>query len=271
MFRKLGFVLLTIAFAAVSSFADSVTATASGGGSNSTTSYWQEATYSLSSSVSSSSMTGGQTGSSSPYSATITYSPLPANVSITSATLTFNAVGTETQAQSAISSVGAIDPGYYYSVEYSYSCGWSTCYGYDTYYQSYGYSAGTMSTSGYETGFLSQIQSGSMTQNVAPASNGSIDLLALGFGSSLLNNSSLTFSGTTNQFQSDLFMSPGYNSWTDFTNTSSGTADITATLDIVYQQNPSDPPPSPSPTPEPASLALMVSGLGAALLKRRSR
>jgi len=272
MFRKQMLILAVIAFGAIYSSANTVTTTGSTTGSNSTTSYWNQTTYGTSSTVSNASMTGGQTSSSSPFSMLLSYSPLPSDASITAATLTFNVTGTETQSQSFISGSGPVTPGYYYTyyVSYSYSCGWNTCYGYYpvTNYYTYGYTSGTMSTSGYETGFLTQIQSGAMTQGVAPTSSGTIDLLALGLGSSLLGNSQLALGGSTSQSQSNFFTSSGWNDSTNFVNTTGGTADITATLNIDYQENP---PKSGSSVPEPASLALVFSGLGAVVMKIRRR
>jgi hypothetical protein len=269
LFSKRASILLLLLAASLYSAADTITSTGSTSGWDIATSYWYESTYGTSSSVATSYMTSGQTASSSPFSLALSYSAVPANSTITSATLSFNIAGTETGQQSLVTSGGAVTPGYYYTywVSYSYSCGWSTCY--DSYpvtqYYTYGYTSGTMSTGGYETGFLNQIQSGTMTQNVAPTNSGTIDLLALGLGQYLSTNNQLILGGTTNQFQSNSFTNYGWNDYTYFSNTTSGQADVTATLQIDYQQN------RQNSVPEPASMALVVSGLGALAMKLRRR
>jgi len=232
--------------------ADTITFTATTGGTTTAVSYWNQQTLALSSTVASESQTGGQTTVSTPFSFVIPYT-LPTDITINSASLFFNAATSE-NGPGIQRYWNAVNAGYWYTAY----CNGHPCGNHFWYYN---YAPGSMSTSGVEQALVNGIDFGSIHSNLfVPTSSGGFDLMALGFGSALLNGDTLTLDGTASQFQSNAFALPGYNASTNFTNTTSGIYGVTGTLSIDYTRNPVNDSP-PVSTPEPASLFLLGSGL----------
>jgi hypothetical protein len=197
------------------------------------------------------------------FSVTVPGLTLPSNTVITDATLSFNFANTSTAGGYSFASYSAVDPGYYYTVSYPYSCGFSTCYNYSTYYYSYTSSAPSYSVTGNLDGTFASVSSPDNTASLGNQNGGSLDLLAAGFGSDLAAGDSLTLSGNATSSLNFLYTYDGYNANSTVNMSANLTATPQATLTIDYA---SIPDPDPSDTPEPGSFAMLglgIIGLGA--------
>jgi hypothetical protein len=212
----------------------------------------------LSSSVCYQSSTSGN--STSAFSITVPGLTLPSGSTITGASLAFSFPGATSQGGYSISSASPVVATYqYYVGEGSYSCGFlSTCYYpiYDTGY--YSYNPASYGVTGSLNGTFTSLASTDTSSSLFDPNSGTLDLLALGFGSDLAAGDSLVLSGVADSNLNFTYNSTGYNAYSVaslFANLSSAPQ---ATLEIDYT---SDPPNDPTPTPEPGTWMMLGVGL----------
>jgi len=201
------------------------------------------------------------------FTVTIPGVTLPSNTVITDATLSFSFANSSAPGGYSLTTYNAVDPGYWYTVEHSYSCGFfSTCYDYYNEYQSYSYAPPTYSVTGSLTGTFASVASPDNTASLGNQNGGSLDLLAAGFGSDLGAGDSLTLSGNAS---SDLFFLYTYDGFN-----ANSTADMSANLDATPEATLNidyTTVPDPTDAPEPSSFAMLGVGiLGLGVIRKKA-
>ena len=153
--------------------------------------------------------------------------------------------------------------GSYYEYTYSYGCGFfdeDTCYQ-DVYGNSW--QEAEANFSGTSSAVIDSVTDGTNTWS-GSISDGSLDLVALGFGNDLLSGNVLTISGYRDVNSGIDLYNSGFNSYSNFNVDYNGSGSESATLTMDAD----DPA---TGVPEPATISLMVVGLAGLWKQRRRR
>lgn len=194
---------------------------------------------------------------------------LPSNAVITAATLSWNIAGptgtypvVSTRSETSFSYI----TGYQW---HSYRCGlFSTCY-YEAPVYGYGYGGYASIYAGNSIG-TGDVSFGDSAHIALGAPSGSVDLLALGFGSDLLAGPIIVSASGSGSMYADVYNWGYQGEAYYYPGLVSNTFIATATLDLTYSAR-TFTADIPTPTPEPASMLLIGSGVAllAGVLQRK--
>lgn len=181
---------------------------------------------------------------------------LPTGSTITGASLAFSFPGTTSQGGYSITSASPVVTSYqYYAGEGSYSCGFlSTCY-YPIYYtEYYPYNPPSYAVNGSLNGTFTSLASTDTSSSLFDPTSGTLDLLALGFGSDLAAGDSLVLSGVADSNLTFGYTNTGYNAYSTAILSANLSGAPQATLEIDYT---TDPLTDPTSTPEPGTWMML--------------